>query len=362
MNYVMFKDDGVRFIYIQKSQALNVKKLLNDYFSEEIKTHIVLLKSCDITSDLVRFISLVEAIVLSDFILETETTEQSYYFANLGFNNICRARKMEQEHKTRYDESEVRKLIQRKYGFDLSKYNDEYISRTIKRFNHKFNIEDKQMSELLNERNMINNFVSCLSTGVTKFFRDVEYYKYLFEDVFSYLETFPSIRIWSAGSSTGEEAYSLAMMLAEKGLLDRTFIYATDYNLNSLRTGSIGYYSCNDVFHASSMFHDVCGGDISNYIEPHGKAIRITERLRDRVQFFQHDLINDNAFNTFHLVLCRNVLIYIKPESKNDIVDTLLSSTEEGCYMMFGKEEIIDYKYLMKDSRKLNIYRVWKER
>lgn len=362
MNYVIFKDDGVRYIYIQRSQALDVKKLLYDYFSEDTKTHIVLLKSCDITPDLVRFVSLVEAVVLSDFILETETVEQSYYFANLSFNNICRARKINQKHKTKYDENEVRELIQKKYGFDLSKYNDEYISRTIKRFNHKFNIDDKKMSELLSEKSMINNFVGCLSTGVTKFFRDEEYYKYLFDDVFSYLETFPSIRIWSAGSSTGEEAYSLAMMLAEKGLLDKTFIYATDYNPNSLRTGSIGYYNHKNVMQASSMFYEICRGDISKYFESHGKALRVSEELRSRVQFFQHDLINDSAFNTFHLVLCRNVLIYIKPESKSDIVDTLLSSTEEGCYMMFGKEEVIDNQYLMKDSRKLNIYRVWKER
>jgi chemotaxis protein methyltransferase CheR len=149
--------------------------------------------------------------------------------------------------------------------------------------------------------------------NVTEMFRDPAVFAKLRSDVVPRLATYPRIRIWIAGCATGEEAYSVAILLAEEGLLDRTTIYATDIDTESLRIATAAIYPADSIVRATRNYQ-ASGGHrpFSDwYIAKYDRCI-LSPELRSRLEFFSHNLATDSAFGEFNLIMCRNVFIYFE--------------------------------------------------
>jgi chemotaxis protein methyltransferase CheR len=152
-----------------------------------------------------------------------------------------------------------------------------------------------------------------LTVQVTDMFRDPAYFRAIRTHVVPYLRTYAMLKVWVAGCATGEEAYSLAIVLAEEGLLDRTLIYATDIHPESLRIAQAGVYGLDRLARFSAAYHLAGGrGSLSDhYTAAYGGAV-LDRRLRKAIVFADHNLATDSAFAEVQLVSCRNVLIYFE--------------------------------------------------
>jgi chemotaxis protein methyltransferase CheR len=183
-----------------------------------------------------------------------------------------------------------------------------------------------------------------LTVPLSEMFRDPTYFKAIREQVVPVLETYPSIRIWVAGCSTGEEVYSFAILLAEEGLLARSLIYATDINPESLAKAEAGIYGL-DRFQKFTENHRLAGGKGSlseHYRAAYGSAV-LDKALRRRVVFSDHSLTTDSVFAEMQLVSCRNVLIYFNRELQDRVVTLLRDSLCHRGFLGIGRQESLRF-------------------
>lgn len=179
--------------------------------------------------------------------------------------------------------------------------------------------------------------------GTTSLFRDPEAFKTLREQVAPHLKTYPWLRVWNAGCSTGAEVYSAAILLEETGLLSRTRIYATDLNEESLAVAKAGLLPAAERA-GYARDYLAAGGtrSLEDYLEPHeGERCVFSPRLSERVVFSPHSLVAGGRFNEFHLVLCRNVLIYFNHALQQRVERLLHASTRPLGYLMLGGRETL---------------------
>ena len=203
--------------------------------------------------------------------------------------------------------------IARRWGYDFRGYSPASLRRRVRRAMH---VEGVRSLSALQERVLhrpeaLQRFISTLSVNVTGMFRDPQVYRTLRRQVLPMLRTYPFVRIWHAGCSTGEEVYSMAILLHEEGLLERCRIYATDLSDDLLQRARRGVFPLRDMQEHTAAYHRAGGkGDFSTYyIADHQSAI-LRDELRRHLVFSQHNLVSDSSFNEFQLILCRNVLIY----------------------------------------------------
>lgn len=254
--------------------------------------------------------------------------------------------------------------ISQRYGYDFSGYSPPSLRRRVRRV---MQVEGVRTLSGLQERVLhdpaaLGRFVSALTVRVTGMFRDPEVYQYLRRQVIPVLRTYPFVRIWHAGCSTGEEVYSLAIVLEEEGLLKRTRIYATDLSDSVLNVARRGVYPLSSMRDYTAAYHAAGGqSDFSRYYTADDKHAVITERLRKRMVFSQHNLVSDGSFNEFHLVLCRNVLIYFSNGLRERVHELLANSLIRLGVLVLGMRESLRYSHLTDDfeplSEKLRIYR-----
>jgi chemotaxis protein methyltransferase CheR len=164
---------------------------------------------------------------------------------------------------------------------------------------------------VLHDSEAMQRFLSALSVNVTGMFRDPQVFRALRRQVLPLLRTYPFVRIWDAGCSTGEEAYSLAILLAEEGLLDRARIYATDISDELLQRARRGVLPLRDMQAHTTAYHRAGGTrDFSAYYTADAEHALLRDELRRAIVYSQHNLVSDGSFNEFQLILCRNVMIY----------------------------------------------------
>jgi chemotaxis protein methyltransferase CheR len=176
-----------------------------------------------------------------------------------------------------------------------------------------------------------------LVVPATLLFRDPEVFAALRGRVLPYLATWPTIHIWVAGCATGEEVWSLAVLLAEEGLLDRCTIWATDVDADLVETAQRGIYHEDSLAEAAARLRASGGGDLSRYLIP-GSG-RFADHLRNQVHFSQHNLALDGKFNDFHLILCRNVLLYFGQELRQRALNLLVASLTDHGALCLGAQE-----------------------
>ncbi|MDX5419845.1 MAG: protein-glutamate O-methyltransferase CheR [Hymenobacteraceae bacterium] len=256
------------------------------------------------------------------------------------------------------------KEIHTQYGYDFSGYARASVYRRIKRFLGQRHLQsiDELRKFLFTDSFFFENFLQEITVNVTEMFRDPTFYLSLRENVLPILSTYPFIKIWDAGCSTGEELFSLAILLEEEGLLDRTKIYATDINQKVLRQAKEGIFSASNMAAYTSAYYAAGGKrDFSNYYTSNYGNVKFNSCLVRNVVFYPHNLATDSSFNEFHLIVCRNVLIYFNRELQERVYKLFNESLVSLGYLALGKKETLamseirsEFNFVDKNNR---IYR-----
>ncbi len=233
-----------------------------------------------------------------------------------------------------------------KYHYDFRQYARASLKRRLMAALSHF---DCPTLSLLQDRVLRNpplfpQLLDFLTVPVSEMFRDPSYFRALREQVIPILRTYPSLKVWVAGCSTGEEVYSLAILLREEGLLSRTLIYATDINPHSLQKAQAGIYDLTRVAGFSGN-HRKSGArsSLSDYYTAAYGGIVLDKSLRQHIVFSDHNLATDSVFAEVHLVSCRNVLIYFDRELQDRAVGLFREALVRKGFLGIGSKESLRF-------------------
>ena len=242
--------------------------------------------------------------------------------------------------------------IFQRHGYDFRNYARASIKRRITAFlsanpqlvEFKEGRISKLIPLILYDEKLLKELISYFSVTVTEIFRDPELFKVLRNRVIPYLKTFPHVKIWHAGCSTGEEVYSMAILLKEEGLYDRTTIYATDINDEALESGKKGIYKL-DTGKDFTKNYQKSGGknSFADYYHAQYDGMIIDNSLKKNIMFSNHNLVLDGSFGEMHLILCRNVIIYFDKLLQNRIFRLFSESLCSNGFLVLGSRESIRF-------------------
>ncbi|HEY9698286.1 MAG TPA: protein-glutamate O-methyltransferase CheR [Trichocoleus sp.] len=238
--------------------------------------------------------------------------------------------------------------LYRLYGHDFRNYAPASLKRRIYHFlqtEELLSISALQ-ERILYDRSCVDRLLLGLTVNTTAMFRDPSFYVAFREQVVPILRTYPFIRIWHAGCSTGQEVYSMAILLQEAGVYHRCRIYATDANEKVLQAARSGIYPLKQMQEYTQLYLKA-GGQRSfseYYTASHGSAV-LRSSLRDHVVFGQHNLVTDRSFNEFNLILCRNVLIYFNQTLQNQVHKLFYESLCKFGILVLGRQETIRFTH-----------------
>ncbi len=230
-----------------------------------------------------------------------------------------------------------------RHGYDFHNYNKASLKRRILILadNRKCKIEDL-IPFILNEEGFLDEVLEHLSVPATEMFRDPGFFQGLSKSVFPLLETYPHFNIWQAGCASGEEVYSLAILLDEIGLLNKVQIYATDINDKALAQAEDGIFPVRFLPEYELNYRKAGGRKaFSDYYLVQGKFFRIHDYLRKKIVFAHHNLVTDGVFCEVHLLLCRNVLIYFNALLKQRVLRIFHQSIVRGGVLCLGGREVL---------------------
>jgi chemotaxis protein methyltransferase CheR len=228
------------------------------------------------------------------------------------------------------------------YGFDFRNFVRASIKRRARRF---LACQPEQsLAELIPrvmaDEKLALHFVRDISVQVTEMFRDPLAYKEIREKVVPMLRTYPSIKIWHAGCASGEEAYSMAILLQEEELLGRTNLYATDFNDKALAQAREGIYPANTFQNATRNYQEAGGiQSFSDYYHSRYNSVVMDAALKKHITFSIHNLASDQVFGEMHMVFCRNVLIYFNKDLRERAFGLFTDSLVGGGYLCLGAKE-----------------------
>jgi len=257
-------------------------------------------------------------------------------------------------------ETEITSLLDavyHEYGYDFRQYSEAHIRRRLT--NHLTTAGFKTLPELqdriVTDRGVAAKLLQSLSITVTEMFRDPVFYKTMREKVIPILKTYSFIKIWHAGCATGEEAYSMAILLKEEGLYERCTIYATDFNQYALNQAKEGIFS-NDMIKAYTNNYQKAGGQeaFSDYYTSRYDRVIMDQSLKKNIVWANHNLVTDYVFAEMHMILCRNVLIYFNKDLQNRVQSLFFNSLTNGGILCLGIKESLRFsdvgsKYLELD-------------
>ena len=232
------------------------------------------------------------------------------------------------------------------YGFDFTNYSRASVKRRINRLFliDRFPSFAELRYRLRTDVNYLNHFVEAISVNVTEMFRDPSFYHTLRTVVLPQLATYPYIRIWHAGCATGEEVYSMAILLKEMNLLHKTVLYATDINQEVLEKARHGMVPLNNMKLYSENYIQAGGTRaFSNYYSATYDRAKLNDDLKSKMVFAMHNLVSDGSFNEFQLILCRNVLIYFNKDLQDTVIRLFDNSLEKLGFLALGTKETLRF-------------------
>jgi len=232
--------------------------------------------------------------------------------------------------------------IFRHYGFDFRSYAYSSIRRRLWKRIQTENLESVSglQERVLHDPQMMERLLMDLSVNVTSMFRDPNFYTAFRTQVVPLLRTYPFIRIWHAGCSTGEEVYSMAILLTEEGLYDRSRIYATDINETVIRQARSGIFPLEKMQEYTQNYLRAGGTrSFSEYYTAAYEAAMFLPSLRHNVVFAQHNLVTDRSFSEFNVILCRNVMIYFDRSLQNRVHELFYGSLPMYGILALGSKE-----------------------
>lgn len=250
------------------------------------------------------------------------------------------------------------------YGYDFSLYSRASFKRRVNRICliDKFTSFAELRYTLINEPNYLKRFIEEVTVNVTEMFRDPYFFKELRENILPQLGTYPLIRIWIAGCSTGEEAYSVAILLKEAGLYHKSLIYATDINPSVLETARAGVFPISQMKTYSENYI-LSGGkkDFSDYYTANYDSARFDSSLKEKMILSTHNLVSDSSFNSFQLIVCRNVLIYFDKPLQERVFKLFDDSLENLGYLALGSKETLRFSSLATIYQQIDDQKIWKK-
>jgi chemotaxis protein methyltransferase CheR len=232
--------------------------------------------------------------------------------------------------------------VYRSYGYDFRSYARASVERRIRQFLSKAGCAtvSELIPKVLQDRDLFSRLVRNFSISVTELFRDPFVYRAIREKVVPLLRTWPHFKVWLAGCATGEEAYSLAIVLKEEGVYNRAILYATDFNDEALAQARYGIYENTRLQEATRNYQQAGGkASFSDYYHARYNAAALDSSLKERIVFSGHNLTSDHMFGEMHLVLCRNVLIYFNCELQYRALGLFTESLVHGGFLCLGTKE-----------------------
>ncbi len=236
--------------------------------------------------------------------------------------------------------------LRRRHGHDFSQYAPASLTRRVRQLvhDHRCGSISALTARLLHEADFVTQVVQGLSVPVSEMFRDPAVFRALREQVLPLLASYPQINIWQAGCAHGQEAYSLAILLEEAGLYERSHIFATDFNPDALQRAREGIYPARDAQLWSRNYLEAGGSQsLANYYSARYDYLKLHERLARNITFASHNLVSDEVFCEAHLVLCRNVLIYFSNPLQNRALTLFRDSLVRGGYLCLGLRETLEF-------------------
>ncbi|WP_270172651.1 CheR family methyltransferase [Paenibacillus sp. SYP-B4298] len=245
------------------------------------------------------------------------------------------------------------------YGYDFRNYAFSSIRRRIW---HRVNAEQlptitSLLERVLHDRAFMDRLLADLTIHVTEMFRDPEMFLAFRRKVVPLLRTYPFIRIWHAGCSSGEEVYSMAILLQEEGLYDKTRIYATDANGDILERAKTGVFPLERMRLYTRNYMEAGGrADFSQYYTARYDSVIFNADLKKNIVFAQHNLVTDSSFNEFHVILCRNVMIYFNQQLQDHVHHLLYDSLSTFGVLVLGTKETINFTQHAADYDELDMH------
>lgn len=250
------------------------------------------------------------------------------------------------------------------YGYDFTEYSKASIKRRINRLCYldKFKSFAEIKFRIVNDETYLERFVKEITVNVTEMFRDPHFYKTLKEKIIPQLGVHPFIRIWIAGCSTGEEIYSISILLHEAKLAHKAVIYATDINPSVLEKAKFGVYPIHLMRLYSENYINSGGReDFSLYYSANYDHARFIDKLRENIIFSTHNLVSDRSFNEFQLILCRNVLIYFNKNLQDKVFNLFDSSLENLGHLALGSKETIRFSPISDNYKQFEKEKIWRK-
>lgn len=233
-----------------------------------------------------------------------------------------------------------------RYGYDFRNYSKAHLKRRvlyrlgISKLSTVSGLQDK----VLRDREFFKEFLDDLSINVTEMFRDPDFFRSLRENIVPKIRTYAYYKIWLAGCATGEEVYSLAILLHEEGLLDRCQIYATDFNQKVLEIAKEGVYQKSDIEQYERNYQ-LSGGKkkLSDYYTSLYGSVKFHKELSNHIVFADHNLVTDSVFADANLILCRNVLIYFEKTLQEKVLGLFYESLLPSGILCLGTKESLKF-------------------
>ena len=258
----------------------------------------------------------------------------------------------------------VKQILTEKYGFDCHAYSDDFISRRVRKRLDAMALTDTDhlSSQLLINEELAVEVMQDFQVSVTRMFRNTKFFLALRKDIIPVLRTYPYLRIWVAGCATGEEVYSLAIILHEEGLLKQSQIYATDISRKALDTAREGVYSNEKIRQYSSAYQKAGGkASLADYYTSSYGSVMMASLLKEKIVFASHNMISDASFNTMQLILCRNTLIYFTAETQQQVIQNFSQSLCNDGFLGLGRSETLMHLPVKKDftnfKKEVKLYR-----
>ena len=249
----------------------------------------------------------------------------------------------------RVEDIEIRLLLEalfQRYHYDFRRYSRASIKRRLIQARERLGFASisAMQDSLLHDHGLLPRLLDYLTVQVSEMFRDPSYFRALREQVLPHLRTYPSLKVWVAGCSNGEELYSLAILFREEGLDQRTLFYATDINPNALQAAQAGVYPLDQV-RKFTQNHQRSGARSSlsdYYVADYGRAV-FDKSLRSQVVFSDHSLVTDAVFAEVHLISCRNVLIYFDRGLQDRAIGLFKDSLARKGFLGLGPKESLRF-------------------
>ncbi|MGV3698254.1 CheR family methyltransferase [Flavobacterium sp.] len=254
--------------------------------------------------------------------------------------------------------------VYNQYGYDFGGYSHASFKRRLERIYQLegFTNFHEFLHKIASDVDFLNYVIEEITVNVTEMFRDPAFYKVLRQEILPAIRSKPFIRIWHAGCSTGQEVYSMAILLNEEGILQKSIIYATDINQTVLETAKKGVFPLRLMKEYADNYRSSGGKkDFSDYYTANYGLAKFHDELSRKMVFSQHNLVSDSSFNEFDIILCRNVMIYFDKDLQERVLRLFDDSLSKLGFLILGTKETLRFTSVQKKYEQLRKEKIWKK-